>query len=79
MQNPAVNAIAATSCAPRRAPLSVTGLGVLAINVTCASMLMQAQHAGNLFRAAFLSARNDVLANLAIIPAGGVTLLWHSA
>ena len=37
-------------------------------------------HAGSLTRAAFLSARNDVLANIAIILAGAVTaLVWRSA
>ncbi|WP_231873557.1 hypothetical protein [Acetobacter tropicalis] len=37
-------------------------------------------HAGSLTRAAFLSARNDVLANIAIIVAGLVTaFLWHAA
>jgi Co/Zn/Cd efflux system component len=33
---------------------------------------------GSLSRAAFLSARNDALANVAIIGAGGVTLVWLS-
>ncbi len=37
------------------------------------------QHSGSLTRAAFLSARNDVLANLAIIAAGLVTALTQSA
>jgi Co/Zn/Cd efflux system component len=37
-------------------------------------------HGGSLTRAAFLSSRNDVLANLAIIAAGGVTAVaWRSA
>jgi Co/Zn/Cd efflux system component len=37
-------------------------------------------HSGSLTRAAFLSARNDVLANIAIIAAGLVTAyLWPSA
>jgi Co/Zn/Cd efflux system component len=37
-------------------------------------------HSGSLTRAAFLSARNDALANIAIIAAGLVTaFLWHSA
>ena len=37
-------------------------------------------HGGSLTRAAFLSARNDVLANIAIIAAGLVTaFLWRSA
>lgn len=37
-------------------------------------------HGGSLTRAAFLSARNDTLANVAIIAAGLVTaFLWRSA
>jgi len=37
-------------------------------------------HAGSLTKAAFLSARNDALANVAIIAAGLLTaLVWHSA
>jgi Co/Zn/Cd efflux system component len=65
---------------PAAVPLSITGLGALAVNFTCASLLARVQRSGgNLFRAAFLSARNDVIANLAIISAGGLTLLWHSA
>lgn len=65
---------------PAALPLSATGLGALAINLSCAFMLARVRHAGgSLSRAAFLSARNDALANVAIIAAGGVTLLWHSA
>jgi Co/Zn/Cd efflux system component len=37
-------------------------------------------HGGSLTRAAFLSARNDALANIAIISAGLVTaFIWRSA
>jgi Co/Zn/Cd efflux system component len=37
-------------------------------------------HGGSLSRAAFLSARNDAVANIAIIAAGFVTaFLWRSA
>jgi len=66
--------------APAPVPLSVTGLGALAVNFSCALMLARVRHVGgSLSRAAFLSARNDVLANVAIIAAGGVTLWWTSA
>lgn len=67
--------------APAPLPLSITGLGALAINLTCAFMLARYRHhGGSLTRAAFLSARNDALANLAIIAAGLVTAtLWRSA
>lgn len=67
--------------APEPVPLSLTGLGALAVNLGCALMLARHRHhAGSLTRAAFLSARNDALANVAIIAAGLVTAtLWRSA
>jgi Co/Zn/Cd efflux system component len=66
--------------APAPVPMSFTGLGALAINSTCALLLARVRHVGgSLSRAAFLSARNDVLANVAIIAVGGVTLFWVSA
>lgn len=59
---------------PESIPLSVTGAGALAVNFSCALMLTRYRHhAGSLTRAAFLSARNDVLANVAIMMAGLVT------
>jgi Co/Zn/Cd efflux system component len=64
---------------PEPIPLGVTGMGAFAINLTCAFMLSRfRQHSGSLTRAAFLSARNDVLANAAIIAAGIVTALQPS-
>ena len=55
-------------------PLTLTGLGALAVNFTCATMLAKHRdHGGSLTRAAFLSARNDVMANIAIIVAGILT------
>jgi Co/Zn/Cd efflux system component len=54
--------------------LSLTGLGALGVNVGCAFALARFRRAeGSLSRAAFLSARNDALANVAIIAAGLVT------
>src|SRR5262249_4444978 len=69
-----------TPAVPAPLPLSITGLGALAVNLSCAFILARYRHhAGSLTRAAFLSARNDALANIAIIAAGSVTaLLWHS-
>ncbi len=66
---------------PAPVPLSLTGSGALIVNLSCALMLARYRHhAGSLTRAAFLSARNDVLANIAIILAGAVTALaWQSA
>lgn len=59
---------------PAPLPLSLTGVGALIINLSCALMLVQFRaHSGSLTRAAFLSARNDVLANVAIIAAGFAT------
>jgi Co/Zn/Cd efflux system component len=67
--------------APEPLALSLTGLGALIVNLSCAMMLVRFRdHSGSLTRAAFLSARNDALANIAIIAAGLVTaFLWHSA
>lgn len=67
--------------APDPALLSATALGALAVNLTCALMLARHRKGqGSLTRAAFLSARNDAAANLAIIGAGLVTaFLWRSA
>jgi Co/Zn/Cd efflux system component len=59
---------------PAPLPLSLAGGGALVINLLCAFMLVQFRaHSGSLTRAAFLSARNDALANVAIIAAGFVT------
>lgn len=59
---------------PAPLPLSLAGAGALAINLSCAFMLLRFRtHSGSLTRAAFLSARNDALANVAIIAAGFVT------
>ena len=50
--------------APDPLPLSLAGLGALAVNLTCAFVLARYRHhGGSLTRAAFLSARNDALAN----------------
>ena len=59
----------------------MTGAGALAVNLFCAFLLAKHRHSGgSLTRAAFLSARNDAFANLAIIGMGLVTaLLWQSA
>ncbi|MCG3775756.1 MAG: hypothetical protein JW395_2600 [Nitrospira sp.] len=59
---------------PAPLPLSLAGGGALVINLSCALMLVRFRsHRSSLTRAAFLSARNDVLANVAIIAAGFVT------
>lgn len=64
---------------PEPVALGVTGLGALAVNLFCAFLLARFRsRAGSLTRAAFLSARNDAVANLAIIVAGVATLVWPS-
>ncbi len=66
--------------APSPLPLSITGAGALAVNLSCALMLTRyRRHSGSMMRAAFLSARNDVLANIAIIAAGVFTAFYPSA
>jgi Co/Zn/Cd efflux system component len=67
--------------APEPFALSATGIGALIVNVTCAFILVRYRnHSGSLTRAAFLSARNDALANVAIVAAGLVTaLVWRSS
>ncbi len=66
--------------APNPVLLSLTGAGALAINLSCAFILAcYRRHSGSLTRAAFLSARNDALANIAIIIAGLVTAFTLSA
>ncbi|WP_029554851.1 cation transporter [Xanthobacter sp. 91] len=67
--------------APQPLALSLTGLGALVVNLTCAFLLARYRHhRGSLTKAAFLSARNDAFANVAIIAAGAVTaFLWRSA
>jgi Co/Zn/Cd efflux system component len=59
---------------PEPVTLSVVGAGALLVNVTCAFILARFRKAsGSLTRAAFLSARNDAYANIAIIAAGLLT------
>ncbi|HKV14479.1 MAG TPA: cation transporter [Reyranella sp.] len=67
--------------APAPFALSLTGLGALVVNLSCAFLLAQFRHhSGSLTKAAFLSARNDAIANVAIVGAGLVTaFLWSSA
>ena len=65
---------------PAPLPLTLTGAGALAVNLTCALMLARFRtHSGSLTRAAFLSARNDTVANIAIIGAGLLTAYTLSA
>jgi Co/Zn/Cd efflux system component len=66
--------------APDPALLSLTGAGALAVNMSCALMLTHyRRHSGSLTKAAFLSARNDAIVNIAIIAVGLVTAYTRSA
>ena len=65
--------------APEPFSLSLTGAGALAVNLSCAFILARFRsHSGSLTKAAFLSARNDALANVAIVLAGIATALTAS-
>ena len=60
--------------APDPLSLTVTAIGALAVNGFCATLLARVRHTGgSLSKAAFLSARNDAIANVAIIGAGLAT------
>jgi Co/Zn/Cd efflux system component len=65
--------------APDVVPLVLASVGAIAVNGTSAWLLTGVRHhGGSLSRAAFLSARNDVLVNVAIIAMGVVTLWTES-
>jgi Co/Zn/Cd efflux system component len=67
--------------APDPLRLTLAGAGAFAVNLTCALLLSRHRaHGGSLTTAVFLSARNDVLANVGIVAAGLVTAwLWRTA
>lgn len=65
--------------APAPLPLTLAGSGALAVNVTCALLLARfRKNKSSLVQAAYLSARNDSIANIAIIAAGIVTAMTIS-
>lgn len=60
--------------APDVAPLVLASLGAIVVNGISALLLVRVRHGGgSLSRAAFLSARNDVLINIAVIAMGVLT------
>lgn len=62
---------------PEPFALTLTGLGALCVNMVCAFLLVRHRNnSGSLTRAAWLSARNDAFANIAIIGAGLITTVW---
>ena len=59
--------------------LSITAIGALIVNGYCAYILARVRYTGgSLSKAAFLSARNDTVANIAIIAAGLATAITLS-
>ena len=63
---------------PEPVALTITAVGALLINLTAALLLVRHRHhSGSLTKAAWLSARNDALANLAIIIVGILTI-WFA-
>lgn len=68
-----------TPSPPDAVPLTLTAAGAFAVNLTCALLLTRyRRHSGSLTRTAFLSARNDVHANVAIVAAGLLTAYFVS-
>jgi Co/Zn/Cd efflux system component len=66
--------------APDSMPLTLAALGALAVNLTCAVVLTRFRHhQGSLTKAAYLSARNDAFANVAIIGAAVATVWTRNA
>lgn len=64
---------------PEPMALTLTGAGAFAVNLFCATLLARTRHHGGaLMTAAFLSARNDVAANIGIIGAGLATFALGS-
>lgn len=65
--------------APDVVPIVLVSLGAIAVNGTSAWLLIRVRHhGGSLSKAAFLSARNDVLVNVAIIVMAIITL-WTTS
>ena len=63
-----------TPTPPAAAGLTLTALGALAVNFAAALLVARWRNAGGaLMRAAFLSARNDIIGNVAMIGAGLMT------
>ena len=68
-----------TPLPPSPLPFCMTAAGAFVANLCCALLLMRLRnHSGSLTRAAFLSSRNDVLANIAMIATAIVTVYTRS-
>jgi Co/Zn/Cd efflux system component len=69
-----------TGAAPEPGTMTLAALGALAVNVAAAAMIARVRHGGGaLMRAAWLSARNDALGNVAIVAAGLLVAATASA
>tara|TARA_B100000963_G_C22608315_1_gene663668 strand:+ start:356 stop:961 length:606 start_codon:yes stop_codon:yes gene_type:complete len=64
---------------PEAFKLTLVGFGALLTNITCTIILMRfRKNNKSLIKAAFLSARNDVLSNVIIIVAGLTIMIYSS-
>ena len=64
---------------PEPIELSIVGFGALVVNCLCTYILIKFKnYSGSLTKAAFLSARNDAIANITIIIAGIITIFHPS-
>ena len=64
---------------PEAFKLTLVGFGALLTNITCTIILLKfRKNNKSLIKAAFLSARNDVLANFVIITAG-IIIMFHAS
>lgn len=65
---------------PEAIGFGLASAGALVVNLVCAYILVSHRNTrGSLSRAAWLSARNDAVVNLAMIAAALLTLVWVSA
>jgi Co/Zn/Cd efflux system component len=65
---------------PEAVGFGLASVGALAVNLVCAYILVSHRNTrGSLSRAAWLSARNDAMVNVAMIGAALLTLVWVSA
>lgn len=63
---------------PAPVPLTLTAAGALAVNLLCAFLLVRHRGPGSIARAAWLSARNDALANVAMIGTALLSLVFRT-
>lgn len=62
---------------PTSSQMTSVGFGAFAVNLICSLLLMKYRsHQEGVVKAAFLSSRNDLLANVGIIAAGFFTVYW---